>query len=82
MQCPSDDEVARAIIGLVDHGYLDRLLLSQDVFLKMMLTRYGGNGYAFVTKHFLPRLLRHGIDPAALDVLMVTNPRRVFDATI
>ena len=82
VQCPSDDEVARAIIGLVDHGYLDRLLLSQDVFLKMMLTRYGGNGYAFVTKHFLPRLLRHGIDPAALDVLMVTNPRRVFDATI
>ena len=82
VQCPSDVEVARAIIGLVDHGYLDRLLLSQDVFLKMMLTRYGGNGYAFVTKHFLPRLLRHGIDPAALETLMTTNPRRVFDATI
>jgi phosphotriesterase-related protein len=82
VQCPSDDEVARAIMGLVDAGYLDRILLSHDVFIKMMLTRYGGNGYSFVTKHFLPRLLRHGIDPAALDTLMVTNPRRVFDATI
>lgn len=81
VQCPSDDEVARAILGLVEHGYLDRILLSQDVFVKMMLTRYGGNGYAFVTRHFLPRLLRHGIDPAALETLMVTNPRRVFDAT-
>lgn len=81
VQCPSDDEVARAIMGLIEHGFLDRLLLSQDVFIKMMLTRYGGNGYAFVTRHFLPRLLRHGIDPAALDTLMVTNPRRVFDAT-
>ncbi|EGJ19564.1 resiniferatoxin-binding, phosphotriesterase-related protein [Cereibacter sphaeroides WS8N] len=82
VQCPSDDEVARAILGLADHGYLDRILLSHDVFVKMMLTRYGGNGYAFVTKHFLPRLRRHGLDDAALETLMVTNPRRVFDASI
>ncbi|WP_138472662.1 phosphotriesterase [Poseidonocella sp. HB161398] len=82
VQCPSDDEVARAIMGLVEAGFLDRVLLSHDVFVKMMLTRYGGNGYAFVTRHFLPRLLRHGIDPAALGTLMVENPRRVFDATI
>lgn len=81
MQCPSDDEVARAIVTLIDAGFLDRILLSHDVFVKMMLTRYGGNGYAFVTRHFLPRLARHGVDPSALDTLMVTNPRRVFDAT-
>ncbi|MBA3519256.1 MAG: phosphotriesterase, partial [Rhizobiales bacterium] len=42
VQCPSDDDNARAIKGLVDAGFLDRILLSQDVFLKMMLTRYGG----------------------------------------
>ncbi|TRW95314.1 phosphotriesterase [Paracoccus sp. M683] len=81
VQCPSDDEAARAIVNLADHGFLDRILLSQDVFIKMMLTRYGGNGYAFVTRHFLPRLARHGIAPEALKALMVTNPRRVFDAT-
>ncbi|QFS84940.1 hypothetical protein FIU97_18795 (plasmid) [Roseivivax sp. THAF40] len=82
VQCPSDEEVARAIVALIEAGFLDRILLSQDVFLKMMLTRYGGNGYAFVTKHFLPRLQRHGLDAAALETLMVTNPRRVFDATV
>jgi phosphotriesterase-related protein len=81
VQCPSDDEVARAILRLADAGYLDRILLSQDVFLKMMLTRYGGNGYGFVTRHFLPRLRRHGMDDGALGELMTTNPRRVFDAT-
>lgn len=80
-QCPSDEEVARAILRLVGAGFGDRLLLSQDVFLKMMLTRYGGNGYAFVVNHFLPRLRRHGADEATLARLMVTNPRRVFDAT-
>lgn len=81
VQCPPDDDVARAIIGLADQGFLDRILLSQDVFIKMMLTRYGGNGYAFVTRHFLPRLMRHGLSAADCDLLMVDNPRRVFDAT-
>lgn len=80
VQCPSDDEVARAILRLADAGHLGRILLSQDVFLKMMLTRYGGNGYGFVTRHFLPRLRRHGMDEASLGQLMTDNPRRVFDA--
>ncbi len=81
VQCPGDDEVARAILRLADAGHLDRVLLSQDVFIKMMLTRYGGNGYAFVQRHFLPRLQRHGMDAACRDSLLTTNPRRVFDAS-
>ena len=80
VQCPSDDEVARAIVRLIDAGLADRILLSHDIFLKMMLSRYGGNGYAFVTRHFLPRLARHGVDDAILTRLMTTNPRSVFDA--
>ncbi len=80
VQCPSDDEAARGIMALVDAGHADRILLSHDVFLKMMLTRYGGNGYAFVSRHFLPRLVRHGLDPAAARALMTDNPARVFDA--
>ncbi|WP_159587805.1 phosphotriesterase family protein [Chelativorans xinjiangense] len=80
VQCPSDEEVARAIVRLIEAGHLDRILLSHDVFLKMMLTRYGGNGYAFVLRHFLPRLIRHGVDGAALETLMRGNPMRVFHA--
>lgn len=77
-QSPSDEENARAIRRLVDAGYADRILLSQDVFLKMMLTRYGGFGYGYILKHFLPRLARHGLDRATIDHLMTANPRRVF----
>lgn len=80
VQCPSDEEAARAIVRLAEAGYLDRILLSHDVFLKMMLTRYGGNGYAYILRHFLPRLERHGLDRAALDQMMRANPRAVFDA--
>ncbi len=78
VQCPSDEDNARAITGLIDRGCLDRLLLSQDVFLKMMLTRYGGFGYAYLQRHFLPRLRRHGATEAQIAQMMVGNPRRVF----
>jgi len=80
VQCPSDEESARAIVKLIDAGYLDRILLSHDVFLKMMLTRYGGNGYTFILRHFLPRLRRHGLEEAALERMMRDNPRSVFQA--
>ncbi|AMM86015.1 phosphotriesterase [Martelella sp. AD-3] len=80
VQCPSDEECARAIVRLVDAGHEGRILLSHDVFLKMMLTHYGGNGYAFILKHFLPRLARHGLDHDVLTRLMKDNPRAVFDA--
>ncbi|WCK05407.1 phosphotriesterase family protein [Agrobacterium tumefaciens] len=80
VQCPSDEDAARSIVMLVKGGYLDRILLSHDVFLKMMLTRYGGNGYAYILRHFLPRLKRHGLDDATLQTLMRDNPRSVFQA--
>jgi phosphotriesterase-related protein len=81
VQCPSDEEAARAIVKLVEAGYTDRILLSHDVFLKMMLTRYGGNGYAYIPRHFLPRLRRHGLNEAILNQMMRDNPRSVFRAS-
>ncbi|MFK7853118.1 MAG: phosphotriesterase [Granulosicoccus sp.] len=79
VQCPSDEDAASGIITLAEQGHLDKVLLSQDVFLKMMLTRYGGNGYAYIQRHFLPRLQRHGLNDADLIQLTHQNPRCVFD---
>ena len=80
VQCPSDEDNARAILGLIRAGFLDRLLLSQDVFLKMMLTHYGGFGYAYVVTHFVPRLKRHGATDDDIRTMLIDNPRRVFCA--
>ena len=79
-QSPSDEDNARAIRALVDLGFADRLLLSQDVFLKIMLTRYGGFGYGYILKHFVPRLKRHGLDQAVIDQMMIDNPKSAFSA--
>jgi phosphotriesterase-related protein len=80
VQCPSEEDNARAIAGLVSEGFTNRLLLSQDVFLKMMLSHYGGFGYAYVLRHFIPRLKRHGVPNAAISAMLVENPRSVFHA--
>lgn len=77
-QSPSDEENARAIHALVQAGYTERLLLSHDVFLKMMLVRYGGNGYGYISEHFVPRLLRNGVSREQIDTMLVQNPARVL----
>ncbi|MDF1521184.1 MAG: phosphotriesterase-related protein [Trueperaceae bacterium] len=78
LQAPSDEESARGIVGLIERGHLRRLLLSHDVFLKMMLVRHGGNGYAYLLDHFVPRLRRHGVGDAQIDTLLVSNPAQIL----
>lgn len=79
-QSPCDEANALAVKGLLDAGFGHSVLLSQDVFLKMMLTHYGGFGYAYVLRHFLPRLRRLGVTEAQIVTLMRDNPRSVFSA--
>lgn len=78
-QSPCDEANARAIVALVRAGWCHRLLLSQDVFLKMQWRRHGGFGYGHVLRHFAPRLLRHGLTREDIDRLLRENPARVFD---
>jgi phosphotriesterase-related protein len=77
-QSPSDEDNARAIRELIDDGFIQQVLLSQDVFLKTMLTKFGGQGYGYILKHFVPRLRRHGVTGEQLETLLIGNPKRVF----
>jgi phosphotriesterase-related protein len=79
-QAPSDEDNAIAIAELIADGLIERLLLSHDVFLKMMLTKYGGHGYGHILRNFAPRLIDHGVSHANLDALMIGNPARVFSS--
>lgn len=77
-QSPSDEENAEALHRLRDAGLLGSVLISQDVFIKIQLVRYGGTGYAHILDHFVPRLRRHGFTDQDIATLLVDNPRRVF----
>ena len=70
--------VADAIPKLIDAGYVDRILLSQDVCTKVQLKAYGGTGYSFILDTFLPHLTRVGVSAEHLSRMMIDNPRRVL----
>jgi phosphotriesterase-related protein len=77
-QSPSDEENARALVRLRDAGLLGSVLISQDVFIKIQLVRFGGTGYAHILDNFVPRLRRHGFTGQDIEKLLIDNPRRVF----
>ena len=77
-QCPYDNENAFAIKNLIDNGFLNSILLSQDVFIKMMLKKYVGFGYTYILTHFKKRLLDVGVTDEQIDEILVNNPRNVF----
>jgi phosphotriesterase-related protein len=77
-QSPAVQDSVDAVSGLIADGLSGQLLLSQDVFLKDMYTRHGGNGYAFVLTAFLPRLVEAGAPEDVVRSLLTANPGQVF----
>ena len=75
-----DAKVARGMAALVAEGYAGQLLLGHDVCQKIQLARYGGQGFGYISEHFLPALRRLGVGDDALEQIMVGNPARVLRA--
>ena len=75
-QSPCDEENAFHIARLVKNGYGHKVLISHDVFLKMMYTRHGGFGYGYIPRHFVPRLRRHGLSDDQTKMLLTGNPEQ------
>ena len=73
-----DHQVAMAIPQLIDAGYGDRILLSQDVCWKSHLKMYGGSGYTYIQETFLPYISTLGVSDEAQRQIMIENPRRVL----
>lgn len=76
MGYPSDTQRIDAITQLVDDGYASNLLFSQDVAVKIQLTKYGGFGYSHVVENVVSMLRTHGISQTTIDKILVENPKR------
>jgi phosphotriesterase-related protein len=63
---------------LLDAGFEERILLSQDICLSTDLAAAGGPGYAYLLTGFRPQLAAAGIDARIIDRLLFDNPRRAL----
>jgi phosphotriesterase-related protein len=75
---PSDVRRAEWAAELIEDGYTDRLLFSQDVWGKIQRVNYGGYGYAHILENVWPILRGQGVSRDAFETITVENPRRVL----
>ena len=74
----NDKRLAAAVKELIDRGYNDRLLFSQDVCTKGQLKHYGGNGYSNILEHFVPYLHSIGVTHSQTDRILIENAKRML----
>ncbi|HET9756884.1 MAG TPA: hypothetical protein VFP66_10310, partial [Candidatus Limnocylindrales bacterium] len=70
--------IVELVCDLLGRGHVERIMLSQDVCHDSQLSRYGGNGYTYLARTFLPRLREAGVGEAEIDTMTVANPRRML----
>ncbi len=71
-----DYERVQAVKHLINAGYVQNILVSNDVCLKTLLHKYGGWGYDHVLTNIVPMMRDEGISQEDIDVLLKDNPRR------
>jgi phosphotriesterase-related protein len=73
----SDLEKMSTVVALVDRGYDDQLVLSQDMHRKHFLHHFGGYGYDHVLTRIVPRLQNVlGVSASSIQKMLIDNPRR------
>jgi predicted metal-dependent phosphotriesterase family hydrolase len=71
-------KLAESLNTLIDAGYLEQLLISQDVCFSVCYVKNGGYGYAHILNNIVPQLNTSGITDEQIDTIMVENPKRVL----
>ncbi len=72
------------IKSMLDKGYDDRLLLSQDAGWYNVGDLRGGNirSFAYIIRDFIPLMEKSGIDKKTIDKLFIENPARAIQIPI
>jgi phosphotriesterase-related protein len=74
----NDAQRCDMIVRLIAQGYLRRILISQDVWIKTRCNSYGGAGYAHILLNAVPLMRHKGISDKQIHTLLVENPRRLL----
>jgi phosphotriesterase-related protein len=64
------------ITRLINEGYIDQILLGQDLVFKCSLVTYGGFGYAHIIDNLLPFMRAKGMTEQQIHTLLVENPEK------
>ena len=75
LDVPSDAQRLGMVKTLLQSGYKDKVLMSQDVVCKHELRCYGGYGYAHLLEHIKPKMEERGMSKDTIDTIFTENPK-------
>ena len=64
--------------ALVGEGFVERVLLSEEICMLSRLKYTGGKGYGYLLETFVPLLKERGVTDEQIYQMMVVNPARAF----
>lgn len=77
-------EAVRAdnVAALVREGFVDQILLSEDICMLEHLKAHGGKGYGYLLEVFIPMLRERGVEKSDIDRILIANPARAFSRPV
>lgn len=70
---------AKNLKVLIDRGYVEQIVLSQDISRRSYFSQKGKfGGYTTVLKSFVPRLVELGVNKEKINKMLVDNPSNIF----
>jgi predicted metal-dependent phosphotriesterase family hydrolase len=77
-------EAVRAdnVAALVREGFVEQILLSEDICMLEHLKAHGGKGYGYLLEVFVPLLGERGVEKSDIDKMLIDNPARAFSRPV
>jgi phosphotriesterase-related protein len=72
----SDQVQADNVAEMVRRGFVNQIMLAQDVCRMSMLHVSGGPGFDFLLRRFVPMMQERGVSETAIQTMLVANPAR------
>jgi phosphotriesterase-related protein len=69
----------RDLKRVLDAGYANKIILGNDVCMKMRLHKYGGWGYDHILTNLVPYMKKEGISEEQLQILFCDAPQHFLD---
>ena len=77
---PGEDSTTTvdAIRTLISEGYAKQILVSQDIYTKFHLSKFGGEGLTYIHVTLIPTLRSQGLSETDIRQIIEDNPRQVL----
>ena len=75
---PNDHQRINEIIDMIKAGFINQILISQDIWNKHQCRKFGGYGYDHILRNVVPVMKAKGLTVQQINTILIENPRRVL----